>query len=176
MKAYRLIILLIAVFAVGFFTVNAVAEEPISKTFTNHEVSKLLWSDVENLQGEYLGRVTDFVVDSSGRIEFAILLQGYLEIGDSRYVAVPFDALSYEPSAHRFILNTTRERLASAPSVDEKKDLTNRRFAEDVYRYFGLEPYWTEGGLERGIRSDQDPFDLVGKADTLSPMSRENSQ
>jgi sporulation protein YlmC with PRC-barrel domain len=162
MKTYPLIILLISVFAFGLVTVNAVAQEPISKTWTGVEVSKLLWSNVENPQGEYLGRVTDFVIDSSGRIEFAILLQGYLEIGDSRYVAVPFEALSYGPSAHYFVLDTTRERLASAPSFNEKKDLTNRKFAEDIYKNFGLEPPWTEGGHEKGIRSDQDPFDLVG--------------
>jgi sporulation protein YlmC with PRC-barrel domain len=162
MKTYPLIILLISVFAFGLVTVNAVAQEPISKTWTGVEVSKLLWSNVENPQGEYLGRVTDFVIDSSGRIEFAILLQGYLEIGDSRYVAVPFEALSYGPSAHYFVLDTTRERLASAPSFNEKKDLTNRKFAEDIYKNFSLEPPWTEGGHEKGIRSDQDPFDLVG--------------
>ncbi len=176
MKEKLMMILLVFVLTLGVATANAVAKEPISRTLPNYEVSKLLWSDVENPQGEYLGRVTDFVVDSNGRIEFAILLQGYLEIGDSRYVAVPFEALSHGSSSHDFVLDTTRERLASAPSFNEKKDLTNRKFAEEMYRYFGLEPSWTEGGHERGIRSDQDPFDLVGKADILPPMNGENAR
>jgi hypothetical protein len=40
--------------------------------------------------------------------------------------------------------------------------MTNPEFAENVYRYFGLEPYWTEQGHEKWFRSDQDPFDLIG--------------
>ncbi len=161
MKKYPLMILLILAFGIGLVTVNAVAQESISKTWTGHEVSKLLGSDVENPQGEYLGRVTDFTLDSSGRIEFAILLRGDSEVGNSRYVAVPFDALSYGPSEHRFVLNMTSEKLAAAPSFGGNKGLTNRKFAEDVYRYFGLEPSWTEQEHENWIRSDQDPFDLV---------------
>lgn len=176
MKAYPLIILLISVFAVGFVAVNAVADEPISMTWANYQISKLLWSDVENPQGEYLGRITDFMIDSNGRIEFAVVQVGFPEVGrDSELVAVPFGALS-RPGGKYYVLDTSRERLASAPRFDEKKDLSNRAFAEDVYRYFGLEPSWTEGGHERGIRSDQDPFDLVGKADTLSPMNGESAQ
>jgi len=56
----------------------------------------------------------------------------------------------------------TSERLASAPSFDQNKAMTNPKFAEDVYRYFGLEPYWTEQEHKIWFRSDQDPFDLVG--------------
>ena len=73
---------MISIFSLGFFAANAHAKEPISKTLTGYEVSKLLWSNVESPRGVYLGRVTDFVVDLNGRIEFAILLEGYLEIGN----------------------------------------------------------------------------------------------
>ena len=144
MKGKIFIIMMISIFSLGFVAANARAKEPISKSFTTYEISKLQWSDVVNLQGVSLGRVSDFVVDSSGRIEFAILLEGYLEIGDSYHVAVPFDALSLGPQADYFVLNATRERLASAPRFNEK-DLSNRAFAENDYRYFGLQPYWTKG-------------------------------
>jgi sporulation protein YlmC with PRC-barrel domain len=160
MEGKILIIMLISIFSLGFFAANAHAKEPISKTLKSYEVSKLLWSDVENPQGVYLGRVSDFVVDSKGQMEFAILLEGYLEIGDSRYIAVPYDALSLSSGAHFFVLNTTRRRLASAPTFNEKKDLSNRRFAASVYRYFGLQPYWTEGGYIKGM----DPYRWGGEA------------
>jgi len=176
MKRKVLIILLISFFSMGFVLANAYAADPMPNSLKAYEVSRLLSEYIQNPEGGFLGRVTDFVADSNGRIEFAIVQVGFPEVGrDSKLVAVPFSALS-RPEGKYYVLNTTRERLASAPRFDKKKDLTNRKFAEDVYRYFGLEPYWTEGGHERGIRSDQDPFDLVGKADTLSPMSRENAQ
>jgi sporulation protein YlmC with PRC-barrel domain len=160
MKEKILIIMLISIFSLGFFAANAHAKEPISKTLKSYEVSKLLWSDVGNPEGVYLGRVTNFVVDSNGRMEFAILLEGYLEIGDSRYVAVPYNMLSLSPGAHFFVLNATRQRLASAPTFNEKEDLSNRRFAESVYKYFGLQPYWTEGGYAKGM----DPYRWGGEA------------
>ncbi|MGZ3537782.1 MAG: PRC-barrel domain-containing protein [Thermodesulfobacteriota bacterium] len=162
MKAHRLILLLSFVFVIAFVTNNVVAKEPMSKIPTGYEISKLLQSDVQDPKGEYLGTITDFVVDSRGRIEFAILRKSDSTTGDSRYIAVPFAALSYAPSTQRFILNTTSERLTSAPSFDQNKAMTNPEFAEDVYRYFGLEPYWTEQGHEKWFRSDQDPFDLMG--------------
>jgi len=176
MKEKILMILSISVFSMGFVLANAYAAEPMSKSLKTYEVSRLLSEYLKDPEGGFLGRVTDFAVDSSGRIEFAIVQVGFPEVGrDSKLVAVPFSALS-GPEGKYYVINTTRERLVSAPRFDAKKDLSNRAFAENVYRYFGLEPYWTEGGHERGIRSDQDPFDLVGKADTLSHMSRENAQ
>lgn len=37
------------------------------------------------------------------------------------------------------------ERLESAPRF-RLSDLAKQEWAEDVYRYFGQQPYWTEGG------------------------------
>jgi sporulation protein YlmC with PRC-barrel domain len=176
MKERILIVLLISFFGLGFVLANAYAAEPMSKSMKTYEVSRLLSEYLENPEGGFLGRVTDFVVDSNGRVEFAIVQVGFPEVGrDSKLIAVPFSALS-RPEGKYYVLNTTRERLVSAPRFDEQRDLSNRAFAGNVYRYFGLEPSWTEGGHEKGIRSDQDPFDLVGKTDASSPMGRENGQ
>ena len=171
-----LILLLISVFSLAFVLANAYAAEPMSKSMRTYQVSKLLSEYVEDPEGGFLGRVTDFVVDSNGHIEFAILQVGFPEVGrDSLLVVVPFSALSM-PEGKYYVLNTTRERLASAPRFDARKDLSDRAYAESVYSYFGLEPSWTEGEHERGIRSDQDPFDLVGKAETSSLMNGEGVQ
>lgn len=156
MKTYLFVLPLIIIFVMGFVADSSVAREPIG-----YEVSKLLGSVVQNPQGEQLGTIKDFIVDSNGRIEFAILLQRNSKAEDGRDVVIPFDALSPGPSAHRFVLNTTSEKLSSAPRFDQKH-LTNPEFADEVYKYFGLGPYWTEQGRENWRRSDQDPFDLVG--------------
>lgn len=161
MKAYRFVFPIMIVFLMGAVGDNSFAIEPVLKTWEGYEVSKLLGSDVQNKQGEHLGTIKDFMLDSMGHIEFAILLQSNSEAGEGRYVAVPFDALSHGP-AHSFLLDITRERLTSAPSFEPKKAVGDSTYAEEVYRYFGLEPYWSDQGHEKWFRSDQDPFDLVG--------------
>ncbi len=176
MKRKALVILLIFFFIAGVSLANAYAAEPTAKSSKTYQVSGLLSKYLEDSEGGVLGRVTDFVVDSNGRIEFAVVEVGFPEIGpDSKLVAVPFSALS-GPEGNHYVLDTTREKLVSAPGFEPKKDLSNPGFAESVYKYFGLEPSWTEGGHERGIRSDQDPFDLVGQADILPPTNGENAR
>jgi hypothetical protein len=51
-------------------------------------------------------------------------------------------------SGHAFVLNTTQEQLATAPSFNKLADMKNLRYAEDVYKHFGQQPYWTEEGIQ----------------------------
>jgi hypothetical protein len=61
-------------------------------------------------------------------------------------VAVPFSALSCE--GQKCILNASRETFDSAPTFVLEGDLAEQKLAEDIYRYFGLQPYWIEEGTE----------------------------
>jgi hypothetical protein len=163
MRVRLLIILFISIFCLGFVFANAYATEPMSKNLKTYEVSRLLSEYLENPQGGFLGRISNFVVDSNGCIEFAIVQVGFPEVGrDSKLVAIPFSALS-RPEGKCYVLNTTRERLISAPRFVEKKDLSNRAFAESVYRYFGLQPYWTEGGVTKYAN----PYSLGGRGSRI---------
>jgi hypothetical protein len=98
---------------------------------------------VQTLQGEEVARVNDLVIDSSGgHITFAVLFD--VEGRGDHLVAVPYGALSRH-GENVFALSATRDQLASAPSFDEDADMNNLAYAADVYRYFGQQPYWTEG-------------------------------
>ncbi len=110
----------------------------------SYDVNELMGLKVNNEQGETLGKITDFIADSRGHIAFAILSRGgILGIGD-KLVAVPFDALSYDSPGRFFVLNMTKEKLASAPEYKTRSDLANSKAAEDNYKFFGVRPYWTE--------------------------------
>jgi sporulation protein YlmC with PRC-barrel domain len=110
------------------------------------EMSELTGTIVKNPQGEYLGRTRDFVLDQEGRIAFAIIAQGgFLGMGEKR-VAVPFHTMNYEHKERYFTVDISRERFAGAPAFD--RYMLSRTWAEDAYRYFGLQPYWTEGAWE----------------------------
>ena len=137
----------LAVFALGLFAASAYAGEEMAKGFNRpYGLDEIVGSSVRNLQGDYLGRIADLVIDTHGRIAFAILAHGgFLRVGETS-VAIPFEALTFDREGNHFALDITRERLNSAPSFT-MKDLTSEQWADDVYRYFGHQPYWTEGGL-----------------------------
>ncbi len=115
----------------------------------SYEGFDLRGTKVTNPQGEGLGRISDFVIDHDGRIILVVLYRtGNVAFEDGKYGAVPFSALSIsEPKPHEVIatLNVDEQKLAQAPSFDIGKGLTDMKSADAIYRYFGQQPYWTEG-------------------------------
>lgn len=139
------VITLVLVFSFGLVLVNGYAGESMSKGWhRTYEVGEMVGSPVKNPQGDELGRIYDLVIDSNGRVAFAILSYGweYLRTGE-RMVAVPFDALTYHRQGQYFVLHISKEKLASAPPYD-RSDVASEKWAEDTYKYFGQQPYWTE--------------------------------
>ncbi|HSR12999.1 MAG TPA: PRC-barrel domain-containing protein [Thermodesulfobacteriota bacterium] len=100
-------------------------------------ISQLIGKDVMGSKGERLGTVQDFVVDPSGRVQFAIVAANRGKI-----VAVPVEALSYGAGGPNLALNMTGDQLASAPEFSGTV-LSDRSYADQVYRYFGVQPRWS---------------------------------
>jgi sporulation protein YlmC with PRC-barrel domain len=108
-----------------------------------YEFTDLAGTPVRNLQGEEVGKIDDFVFDSEGRISFAIVgYGGFLGIGQN-LVAVPVNSLSYGEDPRHFVLDTTKEKIQSAP-LFSRKTLDDPNWANSVYRYFGQQPSWTK--------------------------------
>lgn len=100
----------------------------------------LMGATVQSTDGEMTPRIDDLVIDSKdGRVAFLVVDR---VPGRAEQVAVPFSELSM--SGNVFSLNTTGERLAAAPGFDESADMGNREYATSVFRFFGVQPYWTE--------------------------------
>ena len=91
--------------------------------------------EVKNFQGERLGEIGDFVMDSQGRIPFVMLSHG------GKMIIIPYSALSI--GGNSFVLDASEEKLASAPAIGEKEGSIDQAKAEEIYRYFGQNPYWT---------------------------------
>ncbi len=104
-----------------------------------YRVSKIIGSDVRNLQGEKVGDIKDIVLDRQGAVSYAIVATGgFLGLGD-RLHAVPWSALRSVPGRDHRLLDIDKERLKRAPSfepdkwpnvVEEGWSNTNRRFFE----------------------------------------------
>ena len=114
------------------------------------DVSSWIGKDVMNTQDEKLGTISHFVWDSDGKLSFAVVSHGgFLGVFDTK-VAVPYSALTYDKEKQHFTCDISKDRFANAPEFKDEATLHDRSFAEEVYRYFGQHPYWTEESM-RGM-------------------------
>lgn len=107
---------------------------------------RLIGMPVRTPGGEDIGSIIAVVPGPEGQEAFAVL--GYWVFPDTqKRVAVPFGALACEEQY--CILKTTRDSLDWAPAFVFEDELVQRDLAEDIYRYFGVQPYWTDEGTKR---------------------------
>lgn len=114
------------------------------KMMEDRRASKWIGMTVRNQQGEDLGKIEDLVISSRGQVEFVVVEHGgTLGMGE-KYTAVPFKAFSKRDN--HAVLNISKEKMAEAPSFDKGNwpDMSNRKWSQDVYRYYGQKPYWSE--------------------------------
>jgi len=104
-----------------------------------YEADRMFGATVRTSDGQEAGRIDDFVVDASdGHVVFFVLA----DVGgtDNRMVAVPCCSV-LSRSGDMYVVTITQDRLMTAP-VFVWTDTGNRRYAEDLHRYYGLQPYW----------------------------------
>ena len=153
MKRIFNIIMVLSILTLSFLAAIGNTSESQSKDWDrSYQASEVIGLWVMNHQGRYLGRVQDLVFDADGHLMFAII--GYSRfnwrlIGENS-VAVPFNSLVYERHAKQpvVMVDISLEKFHSAPRCS-KADLMDREREAEVYRYFGQQPYWTEGGTAR---------------------------
>jgi sporulation protein YlmC with PRC-barrel domain len=97
---------------------------------------RLMGAKVQSPQGAAVGEVDDLLIDPDGRIVFMILANS------AGKVAVPFALLSRK-GENTFVLNADPAKLASAPRFNRYEDSRNPEYAINVYKHFGVHPYWT---------------------------------
>jgi hypothetical protein len=101
--------------------------------------SKIIGCHVKNQQNEDLGTISNLLVNpETGHIRYAVVSTG------GKKVTVPWSALRAENSAGatapHLVLNTTREKLAKAPTFQPNKlsELYNRTMEEPIFTYYDI--------------------------------------
>ena len=137
---------LVSVLALALIFIFAAGELMACGMKDKARVSKLLGAAVKDSEGKDFGAIIDFMRDPTSRAGFVIIAYGAEdEYGlGGRLVAIPFSVLSC--GEQDCVLNIRKERLDDAPVFTSKEDFMEQRMAENVYRYFGLHPYWTDEG------------------------------
>lgn len=91
------------------------------------EAGSILGKEVRSVANEKLGRIVDVIVDRRGTTRAAVIdFGGFLGVG-SRKIAVAWDILTFTSPASgedRITVQTTRDRLNTAPEFKEGKPIT----------------------------------------------------
>ena len=114
-----------------------------------YEGSDILGLDVENLQGDSLADLEDFIIDDrQGNIAYGFVSYGGLLGLGEKTAAVPWSSLSIHPYQGYARINATKEQLdAAAIDKDDMEKLSQPEFARQVHDNFGVEPYWEVFGF-----------------------------
>lgn len=110
---------------------------------------------VENAAGESLGVIDEIMIDiPSGRIAYAVVsFGGVLRIGNKLF-AIPWDAFTIDEDEKRFILNVDKTTLETAPGFDKDNwpDMADTSWSSQVYKHYGISPYWEEETTSKTLR------------------------
>jgi hypothetical protein len=139
MRRIMLGMVLLLVFIFLYKAGNSMSQEMVSKSEGTSKVSNLFGAAVINRRGKDLGTIIDVVVGPEGRVAFAVVSY-WISADTQKRVAVPFGALSCKE--RKCVLNASRDTLDAAPIYVLEDYLTEPKLAEDIYRYFGVQPYW----------------------------------
>lgn len=160
MKKFSIVImisLMIALFALGSYAAEKMTGTQVFKA------SDLIGANVKNVQGEDLGKISDLAISSQGQVVFAALSHGGMLGMGSKLIAVPITALKFEESGKIARLDISTEKLATAPnfSKDSWPDMTNTKWTDDTYRFYGVRPHWKESepmGKERDMMEKKEKY------------------
>lgn len=102
--------------------------------------TELTGTNVQNLQGENIGKIQDVMIDTeSGHILYTVLsFGGFMGIGDE-YFAIPMEALVFSREDDLIKLDIDKETLKNAPGFDKENWPAQPKdeFVNSVYDYYG---------------------------------------
>lgn len=101
---------------------------------------------VRSTANEDLGTIEELMIDQgSGCVTFAVLSFDGLGSPNGKLFPVPWETLYLDINSRTFILNIARSTLENAPGFDSDHwpDMADREWGEEIYRYYGYEPYWS---------------------------------
>jgi hypothetical protein len=135
--------------------------------------SQLIGAKVEDPSGKNIGKIEDVMVDSLGRIQFAVLsFGGFLGVGEKWY-AIPWKTLHIERDADsmnvkQVVLDVTKETLERAPGFaqDRWPDTRNNQWSRET------QTYWTDPTITMSVKSKL----AKEKASTLTKVNVDTRQ
>ncbi len=125
------------------------ANNPSQGSFNNvHKTSDLTNTKVEDVNNNKIGTIKNVVVNlPDGRVVYAMFSPASsLNLNDNNALyALPPQTLTWNQDQKSLVSNLSREKLASAPHINNNDwaQLANPAFASQVYQYYGKQAYFS---------------------------------
>jgi sporulation protein YlmC with PRC-barrel domain len=136
----------------------------------------LMGWEVQAAGGKKLGTLTDLIVDlESGRLLYGVIDEKGLGARDNHAVA-PGAFRNVRESDKLIIAEFGERKLADAPTVPRaRNEFAAPSFVENVYRFYGEQPWWMDRSPTPTGREGTGKFGNVHRASDLSGMNVENA-
>ncbi len=141
-----------------------------------YRASTIIGSWVKNKEGDYLGRITDLLIDpQNGGKAFVVLSHGGVPGIPMSFDAVPFHALTLSEENHVYILDVSKQKMTAAPSFPRGQwpDVANREWQTGIYRYYGENPQWGESYEPMAQISAANRYDQIVGASVKNQQGEE---
>jgi len=115
-----------------------VALRSVTKLGGKLKVNEIIDAELRSVNNEYLGYVSDIIVDATGTPGFVVVeFGGFLGIGEEQAV-IPFKTLQVSPDQEAFFVPLTQEQFEKAPRFDS----SSVNWASDQSWKKGVEEYY----------------------------------
>jgi hypothetical protein len=134
---------------------SATGVETKQRTETTRSSTDILRSSVivgstVNFQGgTSLGRVTDFVINDGGCVEYVVVSY------QNRFVPVPWMAATYNSADRILMLGIDQAQLGQIPTFAQFTELSNTQFVQKVKTFYKVDSRTRERGVNKPVPDDR---------------------
>jgi hypothetical protein len=111
--------------------------------------SAMMGSAVNFRDGSALGKVTDFVINDGGCVQYVVV--GY----QNRFVPVPWMAATYNSADRSLMLAIDQAQLAQIPTFGQYSELSNAQFGQKVNTFFKVDARTSEQRVNKPVSDDK---------------------
>lgn len=124
------------------------------------DANKLIGATVKDRNGKDTGSVSNLILDRSGKVIYVVVSEGGFAGLGAKKISVPAGAVTVSANGDKQLLtvNVDEQHLKAAPEYISLANLSDPLYAETIYRFFGLQPQWSEqdqGGSVQGAESEE---------------------
>ena len=152
--------MILFIFAVFYGVLIASGSYLSSMGKVTFDDQRVISTIVKDPYGKALGVIDRVFTAKTDNAKFAIVLyRTHDKYGNAerRFIAVPVKALKISEMKSNgviVVLNRTEKKLDAAPFFDPAR-IENPRYDANIYRFYGLQPSWSENGMEKFKKEDK---------------------